>query len=207
MSKKISLDADYLLDELIWPATRYCIGRHSYVSSYAREYWNIIRQHRDSFDEERLQFYARDVKAEISNDMNWWDNVRTVESFNSTINFDSYYLLSKYLCEHPDCDFANTDFTINCLNGEIETSEREKSVTIYQNSMPQHSLAEWSKLASSIADQLSVVIKNAEGKEENVNVIAFYDTVRYDVNEPWRWKRELLLTECWNKMVPPEIIL
>ena len=109
----ILISADTLLDEIMFCATRYCIGRHSYVSSYARDYWSIIKHNREEFNENRLQFLAQDVMAEISNNMNWWKNVHTEEAYNSTIKYDSYYLLSKYLYEHPEVVFEKNDFNIN----------------------------------------------------------------------------------------------
>lgn len=39
MKDTIKISAETLLDELLWYATRYCIGRRSYVTGIARN-WN-----------------------------------------------------------------------------------------------------------------------------------------------------------------------
>ena len=39
------------LNDLLWQATRYCIGRRSYVSGLAQDYARIIRRNRDKFSE------------------------------------------------------------------------------------------------------------------------------------------------------------
>lgn len=40
-----------VLNDLLWQATRYCIGRRSYVSGLAQDYARIIRRNRDKFSE------------------------------------------------------------------------------------------------------------------------------------------------------------
>lgn len=189
-NKFIKMRADsILLDELIWPATRYCIGRHSYVSSYAETYWSIIKEGWDSFNQSRLQFYARDIKTEISNHMNWWDNVKTINAYNDIIKYDSYFLLSKYFSEHPDCVFADNDFEIDCVSGEITVTKRETPVKDSLVRMPEWDLPHWSKLASAISDRYEVETNNAFDGPCKMICIVSYDYCRYDVKEDWRYEK------------------
>lgn len=199
----ILMSTDTLLNELMFCAARYCIGRHSYVSSYARDYWNIIRHNRDEFNEERLQFFARDIMSEISNHMNWWKNVHTEEAYNCSIKYDSYYLLSKYLCEHPDCVFEKTDFNINCLTGEVIASERKEPVEIIlSEKMPETDLEQWSCLASAISRQLTVEVKGSD----KYQAIECYEQVRYNKDEDWHWEKQYRLVDNWNQIINEEYI-
>lgn len=200
----VLISTDSLLNDFMFCATRYCIGRHSYVSSYARDYWNIIRHNREEFNENRLQFFAQDVMAEISSSMNWWKNIHTDEAYNSTIKYDSYYLLSKFLYEHPDVVFEKNDFNINCLTGEVTVTEREEPVdVIYYDRMPDHDLEQWSSLASCIHHPLTVVVKSGEEYE----VFECYEHVRYSSNEEWHWEKQYRLLDNWNQIVPEELII
>lgn len=205
----VLLNSDTLINELLFPAMRYCIGRHSYVSSYAETYWSIIRHNRAAFDEERLQFFAGDVKAEISNVMNWWHNVRTTEAYNNTIKYDAYFLLTKYLYEHQDIIFRDNDFEINCLTGDIIVTKREKPLTdseLAWNNIPNCDLAPWSMLASRISDTFDVIAKDDE-QTVTVNVCESYDYVHYQGEEKPRWVKYYNVTDSWRNIVPEELII
>lgn len=49
--KHLTLSPGTVLNDLLWQATRYCIGRRSYVSGLAQDYARIIRRNRDKFSE------------------------------------------------------------------------------------------------------------------------------------------------------------
>ena len=205
MRRDIKIDPSTLLNEMIWPATRYCIGRHSYVSSYAETYWGIIRRYRENFNEERLQCYARDIKDNIAQTMRWWENIEVEGTGNDCIKFDPYSLLSRYLFEHPGCDFASNDFEINCLHGVVRVYKRDTPLTESQMTfckVPDIDLAEWSKLASCISNSFKVDI---EGKE--IEVIKVYNQTRYSVDEPWKWELELRLVDNWKRVLNVDYLI
>lgn len=202
----VKISSDLLLDELLFPAVRYCIGRRSYVSAYAKDYWKVIQANRDRFNEERLQFFARDIKAEISSRMRWWDNVKTEEDYNSTIKYDAYFLLTKYLCKHPDCKFAETDFDINCLTGEVTASPRETPVQEDMNPLPDFNLSEWSKLASALADTVTVIYKG-DDNTKMTQCFLVYDSLREKGNEAWRFEESYHLIDNWSMFIPDERII
>lgn len=203
--KLIKIDSSTLLNEFIWPATRYCIGRHTYVSRYAETYWQIIRANRKAFDEDRLQFYARDIKDNIAQQMRWWKNIDVEGTGNDRIRFDPYFLLTRYIYEHPDTDFASTDFEIDCLHGVVRTHPRETALTDSEKGfakVPDCDLEEWSKLASCISDSFTIEI---DGKE--YELIRVFEEVRYYTDEDWKWKEYLRLTSDWRKSLCYERLL
>lgn len=206
MKDIIKLSGDTLLNEMMWPATRYCIGRHTYVSSYAETYWRIIRNNRKAFSEERLQFFARDIKNNIADAIGWWKNINIQCAGNERIKYDPYFLLTRYFYEHPDTDFCATDFDIDCISGEVKVTNRERPLTnteIMFAKIPDHDLKCWSMLASSISDAHTVKVKEIG----DVEVIETYEQVRYSANEPWRWEKRLRTTGSWFKYVPQEHLI
>lgn len=201
----VTIDPRTLLNEIIWPATRYCVPRHTYVCSYARVYWDIIRHNRDKFDEVRLQFYARDIKERIAETMCFWRNVECENWSNDRIEYDPYFLLTRYLYYTPNCVFEQTDFEIDCITGQVKTFPRRKPLTEAEmtwSKAPNMDLFEWSKLASCIADAEEVTLTDGTTQR----VIETYDYVLYeDGNEGW--EKRLITVERWGVYVPEENII
>ena len=206
----VRVSPENLLEELIFPATRYCIGRHSYVSSYAMDYWNIIKANRDVISKHRLLFYAGDIKAEVSNVMNWWDNVRVENAYNDRIVYDAYFLITKYMYEHQDVVFRDYDFVIDCITGNVDVYKRETPLTdseLAWNGLPNHDLSQWSALASRIADTFEITARKEDGGTEKVNVCISYDLVRYYGEEEPHWEKFHDVADSWKRIVPEELIV
>ena len=202
--KPIKINPEILLDELLWPAARYCIGRHTYVSNYAETYWRIIRANRKAFNEDRLQFFARDIKNEIADTMRWWKNVKIEGEGNDRIVYDPYFLLTRYMYEYPHTEFASTDFEINCIHGVVRTYKRETPLTdtdMCHHQVPDCDLEEWSKLASCISNSFTIEI---DGKE--YEVIRVFEKIRYSANEDWKWEQYLRLTSDWRKSLCKDVL-
>lgn len=115
----ITLSAEHFLNEILWPATRYCIGRQSYVTSYAEGYWHIIRQNLDKFDPDRLCFFAADIRAYISDCVSYYDNVHVENAYNDRIRYDAFSLLYKYIEAIPLEERTDETYTVDCLSGEV----------------------------------------------------------------------------------------
>ena len=205
----VTLSCDFLLDELLFPAIRYCINRHSYVSSYAQDYWNIIRHNQEAFNTERLKFFAGDIKAQISDAMNWWKNVHTTEAYNNTIKYDAYFLLTKFLYEHQNIKFEEYDFDINCFTGSVVATKRETPLTDSEkawNDIPNCDLSPWSHLASRITDGFMVIVKGNDNTQK-VEVCESYDYVRYEGEAEHHWVKYYNVVDSWRQIVPEEIII
>ena len=53
---------------LMWTSYRYCIGRHTYVTSLAGE---IAQNYYDRLDDDRLEFTANDIRSQIYDKLQW----------------------------------------------------------------------------------------------------------------------------------------
>ncbi len=106
-------------DNLLWCATRYCIGRHSYVSGYAQDFWRIIQSNREHLKQDHLEFFARDIRAEVSDRMNRYRNISVQNAYNDCIRYDALTLLADYVQKHPEQKESETSYEINCITGEV----------------------------------------------------------------------------------------
>lgn len=185
MENLITLNADTLLDELMWQATRYCIGRHSYVSSYAEDYWRIIRKNWDKFNYDRLKFFARDIRAEVSDVVHLYSNVQVTGSYNDCIVYDAYTLIARYVANHSEVP-KDTLFLVDCISGEVETDKFVNSdfnFKAFSLSEWEHDLLPWIRLANCIDRQYEVTCEK-DGKIEKAICIQDPDGT-YTCVENW----------------------
>lgn len=155
MNNSITLNADTLLDKLMWPATRYCIGRHSYVSSYAEDYWQIIRKNWDKFNYDRLKFFARDIRAEVSHDIGFFSNIMVNNAYNDRIVYDAYTLLAKLWPRYNDVP-ADKTVIVDCISGEITEVREGAGFNIFVPSDYAVDYLPWIRLANCIDRQYEV---------------------------------------------------
>lgn len=160
-------------DSLMWYASRYCIGRHSYCSATAHEIWEAIVANRDALSRDRLEFFARDIRAQVSDVLRWHSNMSIENTFNSTIVYDAYTLYLDYMRMHPDIDAARTKFHIDCVEGTVDTEPMPDNGEQTSMSAFSHDsdLNQWVKLADCIDRQFTVTCENKGKKQE-------YDCVR-----------------------------
>lgn len=193
MKDTIKISADLLLDELMWCATRYCIGRKTYVTSYAKDYWDYINHNRDKFNAERLKFFARDIRANISGIVGFCSNVRIENAYNDSIVYDAYTLLTKHMqgVKEPP---VNVRYIVDCISGHVSTEAyKPNGYTTYFN--PQScecDLLPWVRLANCIDRQFEVTCENA-GKVEKAICIQDPDGKYTCVDQ-------------WNRYAGPEYI-
>lgn len=117
-------------DSLLWPAYRYCIGRHSYANSYIRDYWSIIKRNRDKFRQDRLRFIACDVRVYINESMRWYDNIEIDARF--TGHIDAHSAIVYFLAVNPKVDPKRTTFHID-EDGKVTISPYEPPEPRYDN--------------------------------------------------------------------------
>lgn len=167
MKDSITLNADTLLDELMCTATRYCIGRPSYVSTYAEDYWQIIRKNWGKFNYDRLKFFARDIRAEVSTVVGFHSNVQVAKAYNDIIVYDAYTLLAKHLSGVQEIPYDKT-FIVDCVSGEITEDERPTRFDRFDRFDPaedERDLLPWIRLANCIDRQYEVTCEK-DGKIE-----------------------------------------
>lgn len=175
-----------LLDQMIWCATRYCIGRRSYVCSYAEDYWHVIRRNRDKFNPNQLKFFARDIRAYVSNVVGGYSNVRVENAYNDRIVYDAFTLLSRYLYGMVEAPH-DKKYTVDCESGKItEGSYTPNGYPVYFNpSEQQYDLLPWVRLANCIDRQYEVTCEK-DGKIEKAVCIQDPDSTYTCVNN---WSR------------------
>lgn len=66
--KKKSEKCSLFEEMLMWTSYRYCIGRHTYVTSLAGE---MAQHYYDRLTDERMEFTAADIRREIYNHLKW----------------------------------------------------------------------------------------------------------------------------------------
>jgi hypothetical protein len=178
---KVTLNADTLL-ELIWNATRYCIGRHSYVSTYANDYWHLIRLNRDKMNENRLRFFARDIRSQISTCMQFGKGIYVKGNSNDRICYDAHSLICQWLMAHPDVDYTKGEFFVDCINGIVEHDNVQDTVDTLRR-FPDIDLQIWARLADCIDRQQQIDVEFG-GKTTRVNAVR---CLGYDkTNKMWR---------------------
>lgn len=163
----IAVPVDQLLNDIIWPAVRYCIGRSSYVSTYAQDYWKLISQNFNKFDRKRLVFFARDIRAEISEHIKFCQNTHVDNAYNSTIVKDAYSLMMEYLHQHPEVRYKKVFFEIDCVDCTV-TEKPWEVPDEYKFSGFEYSvdLPAWITLANCLDSQKEATIKDNEGSEQ-----------------------------------------
>ncbi len=199
----IKINADTLLNELLFCAARYCVGRHTYVSSYARTYWSIISENREKFNQDRLEFFAKDILTEVSQYMFYHHNISVDNNINCAIRNDAYTLLAGYLEKHPDVDKASTKFNIDCLSGNVTTEPLENPDKYCCFMRYDYDLSEWVKLAKLIlGPSHKVTFKHPEMGVRTAECVQIPD---WDKERGWHIKYTPA-GESWKSFVPNEWI-
>lgn len=192
-SDEITISA-HDLDILLWCASRYASHRRSYTNGYSTYFWAIVNANRDKLNPGRLNFFARDLRCEVSEQMRWHDNIHVHNDSNDRIVKDALTLMCEFLIECPECDPLKTAFDIDCVactvisepyvpkpqrldaNGEVIYTP--SAFDFYREF---GFLIGWVNFADCIDRQLQCISEYQGERHEN-NVIETYD-VEYDYNE------------------------
>lgn len=169
MKKPIKISADTLLDQLLWCATRYCIGRSSYVTTYAEDFWQIICHNRAKFNPERLKFFARDIRAYVSDAVGGYSNMRVENAYNDRIVYDAYSLIAKHLDGVTEAP-SDKKYTVDCISGEVtEKPYTPNGYPMYFNPVDHgYELLPWVRLANCIDRQYEVICENGDKTEKAI---------------------------------------
>lgn len=155
-----------IFDDLLWCATRYCIGRQSYVSSYAQEFWNVIKNNKKALSIERLKFFARDIRTNISEIVGMYSNVKVENAYNDKIVGDAYSLLASYIYTFNEKYFNPEDwiFTVDCVRCTVHAERNPKFLKDKADAFlftlgKQRNLAYWAMLANCIDNQYELTLE------------------------------------------------
>lgn len=186
-------------NNLLWCATRYCIGRHSTVSTYAQDFWHIIRGHREFLSKDRLEFFARDIRAEVSDRIHHYGNISVKHAHNSCIKHDALTLLAAHTKQHRfDQRPHETFYEVDCLTGEVHASpwddRARQSYNIPFQVDNEYDLPCWILLANCIDRQYEVKLK-VNGKERTELC------VKHPVDD------KFITVDNWNASLCNELII
>lgn len=174
----VTVPADFMLDKLIWNATRYIYTRSSYATSYALDYAALIYDNLTMFNPDRLAFFARDVREGISHRVCWKKNVTVEGEYNDRNRFDAYTLIGQYLENRPDIRFCQYDWVVDCINGTVDVMSRDVWATRYDNTpetLQDHDIGAFQILAN-VCDRskwVDVSVKCVDGKIREVVAVPF----------------------------------
>ncbi len=200
------VDEKQLLKDLMWTSCRYCIGRHSYVSSYAKD---IGEYFYNKLNNDELQQQAYDIRRQISDYLQF-------QPFNFHKQFDYSKEKTKPLEEF--FEFVNTQDTsdVNWLNKVSHVDVYKASdgsikydVAYYENAPYTVSVYEyeildllpWMDLAS-LFDIKNHKLAITEDDKGNVKEIECYESYVNETTEektegnivylkstPWKYKK------------------
>lgn len=155
-----SISKSYL-DDFIWMSYRYCIGRHTIAAAcHADTIKSAIEQNKETFSEDRLGFYARDIRDCINSILHWRKDV-CIEGFNH--NFDAYSALLYEVSKHDNPN--ELKFTIDTATQTIYTDPLSKKQT--KTDYDYHDLIRWTKLANYLDVSCHrIVVTNYQDKIE-----------------------------------------
>lgn len=131
-SKKITLDADWLMNNCLCWAMRYCMYRSSYATSDVIDMAQLINANRDKFNENKIGIIIRDLRNCANERLEYLENVELENSLDAPLV--AYQLIAKELAENPGIRFCDHDWQVNCFTGELKRTKREKPLMIYQGS-------------------------------------------------------------------------
>lgn len=169
LNPQIKLSPEQWLNDFAWWGMRYCIGRKSGASLMCYDILEVLETQKECFEDkkikERLKFFARDIRAEISQRMNWLKGVICRGDSNSQIVTDAYTLLVKYLEDNPEIKFEENDFDIDCAAEIVSSVPSSQLKDITYDTFPSSDFHGWIKLANYIDRQKKITVGNGEKEE------------------------------------------
>lgn len=143
--KKCSLFEEMLM----WTSYRYCIGRHTYVTSLAGE---MAQHYYDRLSDERMEFTASDIRREIMDHLQWlpfnfriqrWYDSDAYNPIDVLMNFIEKYDIKSYE------EFITYNKVEYDVNHDVFTFEKkEPTFESYFNLSDIDDLIPWETLAA-----------------------------------------------------------
>lgn len=191
-TNRITLDADFVLDDLIWWGMRYISHRSTYATSAAMDYANLIVNHRHKFDRDRLLFFARDVRSEICDRLRFSDNIKIENYSNDRIERDAYSLIKEEMMRQsiPWTDSHKYRYEVDCMECTCEIIPLDKCEWNEYRALHNDIDVNNFVILADVIDRVFEVRTKYEGREslsECVESINWYQPIGED--KP-RWCRE-----------------
>lgn len=176
MTNYIKIDADTLLRDYIWNATRYSIGRKSVVALNLRDYAELIIANRDKFTPDLLKHFAQDIRNEINDQLRWFKNIEMLSKGKG--QFDAYSCIMKHLSDSQltPRDASKFAWRVNIDLGWATTTPLEEKLLPYETFGRDIDIEKAVQLAE-VIDNLWTVSTNFGGKVEEHLCIMTYEAL------------------------------
>lgn len=143
--KKCSLFEEMLM----WTSYRYCIGRHTYVTSMAGE---MAQNYYDRLGDERLEFTANDIRHEIYDKLQWLPFKLTIHRMYDSDPFDPIDVLMTFMENHNvnsiDQFKTYSHIDYDAHNGTYIFDQKIPTIKSYFSTSDIEDLLPWADLAS-----------------------------------------------------------
>ena len=150
MKKKAEKEKCSLFEEmLMWTSYRYCIGRHTYVTSLAGE---MAQHYYDRLTDERMEFTASDIRREIMDHLQWLPFQFRIQRWYDKDDFNPIDVLMTFFNKYDIKSYE--DLTTICnleydVNHDIFTFERkEPTIKSHFSQFDIDELIPWEELAA-----------------------------------------------------------
>lgn len=175
-----------ILKDLFWTSYRYCIGRHSYVCSYAEDYGKFFY---DKLTDDEKLHYAEDIRRTI-------EDILNMSSYRFKLNYSikdkrPYELFLKFLntLKNPEDLSKISDITAYKKDGKVEYEVSYKTNPNFELKVYEHEILDlqpWADLASllDISHHKTVTFRDPNGNLVDIECFPSF------TNEVEQYKQE-----------------
>lgn len=153
---------------LMWTSYRYCIGRHTYVTSLAGE---IAQHYYNRLSDERMEFTAKDIRREIYDKLQWLPFNFNINRMYDSDPFNPLDALLTFI-QKNNIDTINELYKYSSIeydahNGEYMCEIKKPTIKSYFSSSDIEDLIPWENLAACFDKKNhKIVTTEYEGKTE-----------------------------------------
>ena len=204
MDKMYNLNTNMFLEDLLWTSYRYCIGRHSYVTSLANDMGDFFY---DRLSSEQKQKHAEDIRKCIADNLKFGFNFKIERQYNnSTLKpLETFIEFINSMHFTMGKEFSNITKVVayldkdNQLKFEISKCENKKNeIPFYQHEL--EDFLPWMDLASLFDVKNHKKILTVEGQYYEVYESYTQETIparktdkstcfQYYEAIPWQYKK------------------
>ena len=153
---------------LMWTSYRYCIGRHTYVTSLAGE---MAQHYYDKLSDERLEFTANDIRREIYDKLQWLPFKFNIHRMYNEDSFDPIDVIMTFIQKENIKsldEFASyAELEYDAHKDEYVFDKKTPTIKSFFNISDIEDLLPWADLASCFDKKNhKIVTTEYEGKTE-----------------------------------------
>lgn len=153
---------------LMWTSYRYCIGRHTYVTSLAGE---MAQHYYNRLSDERMEFTAKDIRSEIYDKLQWLPFNLKIHRMYDSDPFNPLDALLTFIQKNNidtiDELYKYSSIEYDAHNGEYMCEIKKPTIKSYFSSSDIEDLIPWENLAACFDKKNhKIVTTEYEGKTE-----------------------------------------